>query len=932
MPITDTATLIISAKADSARVDEFTKAVDRADEHSKELIKTLGGLLSTGMMVNFGRQAISTFSDLQESTQKFYEVFKGLDKEAGLAAENLEKSFGASQRSAKSMLSLTGDLLTGFGFSREEALKLSIQVAQLGSDIASFANYSGGAEGAAVAITKAMLGETEMAKMLGIAIKTDSKEFQELMKSIKETRGVTDAQAKALAALQTAFEQKKTAMGDFERNINSIANRGRMLSNELEDLKANIGRGLSEGFSEGQAAGIRLLKLFNDLSPEAQDFITKTGAIATGLFAVKTAMSTYTAIQGISSALTAKNTTGTLAEADAHIKNAQAIQAENMARSGGVTATVAANPLFDIGKQIKANKKETLFAKHDLQQANLAGDLKEIEKAKQAYRSLLVERRKLYQNLGIEQANQGVAQFNANLVGTNQRMAQVGNQFGRFQKQMTTFPTLAKGANALRSGIAGIATGAKVATGAVWGLTKAFLPMLAVSAAIAGIDYLINRSKKAAQAQNELAEALYKSSQSRADKVYEQIRAEKEQMKTLETLSKYSKLTNEEQITATDIISKLSGKYTGLGNELKIVNDRLVIGAKAFSNLTEEQRKNYVQQEKRNQMMAMNKVNSMVQGFSKEFGLNFLDKQLTDTSGFFNNYRDWFSGLDSILGTKVVENAANKKMIEQMVNRGGKAGYYEGIANLARQSGLKDMAERADQIAAALRQAELHKKNIDEANKQNKPLTGDVKQNVSKLTKEEEKKFSSFVKNLQDKRFDILFDMASEKEKLSMIEKEILKFTNKRDAALERSKDDRKQAIKAQEYSLKLIDLEKQKSEIMKRADADRVSKMEEQKRKLDEQIAVEKQFAMSLYQTNMKFREAAVTPTSSNSLDAIRLQSRSFLGSGNALQNLQKQTADSAKKSAEAAKRSNEIQEQMKNKLNEIFSKLEKIGVSTVG
>ena len=270
---TSTAELVIACKTTgSANIDKMNNSLLGLDGVAKKVIGTLGALFATNKIISFGKESIQVYSDLQEATQKFGEVFKGYNEEAERQAKILEDRFGASARSAKSMMSLTGDLLTGFGFSREEALKLSAQVAQLGSDIASFSNYAGGAEGATQAITKAMLGETEMAKMLGIAIKTDSEEYKELYKQIKATRGTTDSQTKALAALQIAFQQKGNAMGDFERNLNSIANQSRIFQNRMEDLKANFGSFINDLFDVGSS-----LEVFGKNIKKLSDFLSKEG-------------------------------------------------------------------------------------------------------------------------------------------------------------------------------------------------------------------------------------------------------------------------------------------------------------------------------------------------------------------------------------------------------------------------------------------------------------------------------------------------------------------------------------------------------------------------------------------------------------------------------------------------------------------------------
>lgn len=931
MPVTDTATLVISCKGDSAGVDKFTNAVEKADMKSNQLLSTLAQLFSTTVMVRFGQEAVRVFSDLEEETNKFNVVFQGLGDRTSKILKELRANFGLSELAGKRMLAGTGDILTGFGFGKDLALDLAEAAAKLGADLASFSNYAGGAEGATMALTKAMFGEAEPMKMLGVVVNQETNEYKEMIKQVKSTgvyiealgrtfQSSSDTQAKAITALALAYKQSPNAIGDFVRSQNSIANQSRILSNELIQLKANIGRGLSEGFNEGQQAGIKLLKFFNELSPETQDFITKTGTIATGLFAVKAAMATYNTMQAITSTLTAQNTAGTLAEAKAHEANAKAIIAENSAKAGGAGTTVA-NPLISIGQQIKANKMQSDLAKHDLYAAKRAkAEIKEIKELEQNYATLLRQRKQLYAMRDMEVMTQQTKNLNAVISGTNRQMDAMNARF--------RFPTFAAGAAKVRAGLVGIGTAAKGAAVAIGGVAKAFLPMLALSAAIAGIDYLMNRSKRAAEAANNLAEAQYKDALSKSNAVKEEIKNQNELFSTLETLSKYTQLTNEEQIQANDIIGKLSSKYGDLSGSIKIVNGQLVIARDLTKKLSEEQLKAFVQAEKRSARSAMQQANAMAQGFQKEFGLSYFEQQFTDTNNAINNYRDFFSGIDALFGTNNIQGAFDKKMLLDMAGREGTAKQYESIANIARSKGLNEMAERAEQIAEALRKADQHNKNIFEAEKSVKggksPLESGTK-NALQTSKELEKKFADIKDKFFGKGEDIAFSMLGTPEKIMAIEREIMGLNSAMKDAAERGGTSREQQIKAYEYASQILDLEEQKGELMKQYDA-------EHAKALEEEAAKQKQIYDSLSASFGKFQETAQSAVSVNSEQSIRLQSRMFLSPGNGLQTAANQAAEAAKKSAAAAESSKQIQESMKSVLDNIYNTLGNMGVSTVG
>jgi len=187
---------------------------------------------------------IKMASDAAETSSKFATVFQDVSKEAEDMARNLSRNFGLSSTAAKQLLGDTGDLLTGFGFSGEAALDLSSEVNKLAVDLASFTNFSGGAAGASAALTKALLGEREGVKSLGISILEEDVAAKVALLTKQGMIFETDRQAKAYATLLIAQEQSKNAIGDYARTQEGFANQSRELSARLNDLVIVFGEKL----------------------------------------------------------------------------------------------------------------------------------------------------------------------------------------------------------------------------------------------------------------------------------------------------------------------------------------------------------------------------------------------------------------------------------------------------------------------------------------------------------------------------------------------------------------------------------------------------------------------------------------------------------------------------------------------------------------
>jgi len=259
------------------------KNIQRLDKFGKKMKRT-GQSLSQNLtlpLAALGVTSIKLASDFQETQAKFNTVFKDIQGQANQTAKTLQRDFGLSSKASMELLGNTGDLLTGFGFTQEEALNLSSEVNKLAVDLASFTNVEGGAATASQALTKALLGERESVKQLGIAItEADLKAFAEEQGLVfKEL----DRVAKATLTFELAAKQSANAIGDYERTSGSFANQTRRLMADLENLGVEIGQILLPIAKKGIEFFKQLVNAFRNLSPEAQQNTVIIGILAGAL-------------------------------------------------------------------------------------------------------------------------------------------------------------------------------------------------------------------------------------------------------------------------------------------------------------------------------------------------------------------------------------------------------------------------------------------------------------------------------------------------------------------------------------------------------------------------------------------------------------------------------------------------------------------------
>ncbi len=202
----------------------------------------LNGLFSlTAGMASFTQEAILAAVNAQETATKFEAVFSTISEQSNKTAKDLQRNYGLGVTESKTLLSATGDLLTGFGFAQEEALQLSSEVQKLSVDLASFTNYAGGAQGASEAITKALLGEREAVKALGVSVQERDVQSQVAINRAKGMVFETERQAKAQATLDLIMKQSGNAIGDYARTNQGAANQLRLFEKRIEDLTIAFG-------------------------------------------------------------------------------------------------------------------------------------------------------------------------------------------------------------------------------------------------------------------------------------------------------------------------------------------------------------------------------------------------------------------------------------------------------------------------------------------------------------------------------------------------------------------------------------------------------------------------------------------------------------------------------------------------------------------
>lgn len=226
-----------------------------------KVAKTIGVALSVAAIVRFGGECINLGSDLAEVQNVVDVTFGTMNKAIEDFAKTAAEQFGLSELAAKQYTSTLGAMMKSMGITGKTLEDMSIKLAGLAGDMASFYNLD--PDVAFEKIRAGISGETEPLKQLGINLSVANLEAYALSQGMTKAYNSMTQQEQALLRYNYLLSVTADAQGDFARTSDSWANQVRILQLRFESLKATIGQGLINIFTP-------VLKLLNQLIAKLQ--------------------------------------------------------------------------------------------------------------------------------------------------------------------------------------------------------------------------------------------------------------------------------------------------------------------------------------------------------------------------------------------------------------------------------------------------------------------------------------------------------------------------------------------------------------------------------------------------------------------------------------------------------------------------------------
>ena len=210
------------------------------------LLPAFGLAAIVGGLIRAGKQLFSLTSQIQGETIRSVTVFGDQLGYVEKQAEKVAEKMGVTNRQFVSMAANTADLLIPLDFTREAAAKMSTEVQGLAGALDEWTAGKYGVAEVSNILTKAMLGEMEQLKGLGIAIRQDSKEFTDLVKQKESVIGTTNAQARAMATLELLYKKSADAQNAYVQDGNKLLRFQKSVSLFFKQIGEDIATGWSD--------------------------------------------------------------------------------------------------------------------------------------------------------------------------------------------------------------------------------------------------------------------------------------------------------------------------------------------------------------------------------------------------------------------------------------------------------------------------------------------------------------------------------------------------------------------------------------------------------------------------------------------------------------------------------------------------------------
>jgi chromosome segregation ATPase len=247
-------------------------------------------VVAAGAVVAFGKEMVQHAAVLESVESRTKQVFGNSAADIEQWASDSASAMGMSELGVQNLANELGDLLIPLGVSREEAAKFTVETLEAANALSEWTGGQVSVEEASGALTKAMLGEREELKKLGISIKESDVSTRLLANGQADLEGNALQAAKAMATQELVLEKSADALAAYAEGGNDALRAQKDLASQSAQLKDDLSRILApalnkivDGLGDAAAGAQVLLGWFDGLSPTMKTMALGIAGVAAAM-------------------------------------------------------------------------------------------------------------------------------------------------------------------------------------------------------------------------------------------------------------------------------------------------------------------------------------------------------------------------------------------------------------------------------------------------------------------------------------------------------------------------------------------------------------------------------------------------------------------------------------------------------------------------
>lgn len=275
--------LVVGTQEYNDKVKEIRKLNGIISDHRKNLrgVTSTWGKITAGIgkfiaiaglaftadaIVDYGAKLFNLGAEMELLGKKAETVFAQALPQVTKAAKDNAAAMGLTISQYVGAAAAMGDLLIPMGFAREEAANISTELVNLSGALSEWTGGQIDAENVSRILSKALLGEREELKQLGIAINEADIKARLAEKGLSDLTGEMLQQAKAAATLELITEKSADAQAAFAENSDTLVRKQAELRAAFQTLQENIATFLIPVFHRLVDVANATINIFDSLS------------------------------------------------------------------------------------------------------------------------------------------------------------------------------------------------------------------------------------------------------------------------------------------------------------------------------------------------------------------------------------------------------------------------------------------------------------------------------------------------------------------------------------------------------------------------------------------------------------------------------------------------------------------------------------------